>query len=355
MDYLVYVAIDAENLQFFLWYRDYVKRFESLDEQQKTLSPAIKIATALKKRSGISDDSNKDVADELEPEKSHLSDEPRTSYTILMRFKINTNNRLIARDISQQPFRDEVNKIVAHYIKRAAPRELNISHQDRTSVLHALEKTTHPSAFATIAALTESTLRDQLHPNFVRWTICNGNRPKVFFVRGMGSLFLLTATALSIVLCLSGWRRWWRILVFIPFFMGITILTAAYKGLCILLHHRGNMRSIRPWEDLPDSVDEEAAAAPGSNPGGSGINNKRRSRWLETFGMRNEFATEAWVKKWQNRPILTRIMEPSTTVLEEGVTILQSKIVTQSQLWGLFGATLITAVVTSFPIGRYFT
>lgn len=39
MDYLMYVAKDAENLQFFLWFRDYVKRFESLSENEKRLSP----------------------------------------------------------------------------------------------------------------------------------------------------------------------------------------------------------------------------------------------------------------------------------------------------------------------------
>ena len=41
MDYLVYIAHDAENLQFYLWYRDYVKRFNRLRENEKALSPAI--------------------------------------------------------------------------------------------------------------------------------------------------------------------------------------------------------------------------------------------------------------------------------------------------------------------------
>lgn len=39
MDYLVYVEHNAENLQFFLWYRSYVRRFEALSEQEKVLSP----------------------------------------------------------------------------------------------------------------------------------------------------------------------------------------------------------------------------------------------------------------------------------------------------------------------------
>lgn len=40
MDYLVYVAHDAENLQFYLWHRDYERRFAALGPQDYSLSPA---------------------------------------------------------------------------------------------------------------------------------------------------------------------------------------------------------------------------------------------------------------------------------------------------------------------------
>ena len=39
MNYLKYIELSAENLQFFLWYRDYVKRFSELPEKEKALSP----------------------------------------------------------------------------------------------------------------------------------------------------------------------------------------------------------------------------------------------------------------------------------------------------------------------------
>lgn len=45
MDYLIYIAKDAENLQFFLWYRDYCARFKALDESAKRLSPEWKGST----------------------------------------------------------------------------------------------------------------------------------------------------------------------------------------------------------------------------------------------------------------------------------------------------------------------
>jgi hypothetical protein len=39
MNFLKYIELSAENLQFFLWYRDYSKRFNELPASEKALSP----------------------------------------------------------------------------------------------------------------------------------------------------------------------------------------------------------------------------------------------------------------------------------------------------------------------------
>lgn len=39
MNYLKYIERSAENLQFYLWHRDYTKRFNELPEGERTLSP----------------------------------------------------------------------------------------------------------------------------------------------------------------------------------------------------------------------------------------------------------------------------------------------------------------------------
>jgi hypothetical protein len=39
MDYLVYVERQAEDLQFFLWFYNYIPRWQALEARQKTLSP----------------------------------------------------------------------------------------------------------------------------------------------------------------------------------------------------------------------------------------------------------------------------------------------------------------------------
>ena len=39
MDYLIYVERNAENLQFYLWYIDYVRRWNELPAKDQALSP----------------------------------------------------------------------------------------------------------------------------------------------------------------------------------------------------------------------------------------------------------------------------------------------------------------------------
>lgn len=39
MDYLIYIERNAENLQFYLWYIDYVRRWNELPAKDRVLSP----------------------------------------------------------------------------------------------------------------------------------------------------------------------------------------------------------------------------------------------------------------------------------------------------------------------------
>ena len=39
MNYLIYIEHSAENLQFYLWYRDYLKRFNELPPNERALAP----------------------------------------------------------------------------------------------------------------------------------------------------------------------------------------------------------------------------------------------------------------------------------------------------------------------------
>jgi hypothetical protein len=101
-------------------------------------------------------------------------------------------------------------------------------------VLRAVGTTTHPSAFREVATTIEYVLRRQAHPNFIRWTICNGNRPRVIFARGLGVGTIALSFVAAVLLTLSGAGRGWRVLAAIGWLIGIATLVAAWKGMCVV-------------------------------------------------------------------------------------------------------------------------
>lgn len=72
------------------------------------------------------------------------------------------------RIVTIQPFREEIDRVIATYVMDDAPRQLNLSARERKQLLIALSHTTHPTAFRQVAWSVESTLRMQAHPNFIR-------------------------------------------------------------------------------------------------------------------------------------------------------------------------------------------
>lgn len=102
------------------------------------------------------------------------------------------------------------------------------------TLLHALANTTHPTAFRIVVHTVEWSLRHQAHPNFIRWTICNGNRPRVIFARGLGVAGILGGIICAVLITLSNAGRGWRVLSSIGFMIGVATLIAAWKGMCVV-------------------------------------------------------------------------------------------------------------------------
>lgn len=80
----------------------------------------------------------------------------------------------------------------------------------------------------------ERALRHQAHPNFIRYAICNGNRPRVIFARCLGVGGIVGGLTCALILTLSSAGRGWRALSAIGFFIGISTLIAAWKGMCVV-------------------------------------------------------------------------------------------------------------------------
>jgi hypothetical protein len=267
--------------------------------------------------------------------------------------------------------RDEVNRVMRHYLAFNAPRELNLGHKDRAQCLHAVQHTTHPSAFKPAVKIAKAALRGQSHPNFVRWSICNGNKPRIFFVRTMGVSNIAFGFIIAVFLTLSNVSRWWRILAAPMFFIGYSTMVASYKGLCVILHH-SHTRNLRPWEQDFDSEMGESRRHSFSSTAQRGVQLALRTGHYEdlnkeeessifrpvshqTFGPKNSFDNAQWFENYKKRSILSKVFDKHNVwTQDETLRLLQDKIVLGANLWGLILTAISTIVFTALPKGGFY-
>lgn len=225
-------------------------------------------------------------------------------------------------------------------------------------MLHALQHTTHPSALSLVKDMVEATVRGQSHPNFIRWSICNGNKPRIWFVRNSGIANVVGAIILAVLLILSHASRWWRLFAFPLFFVGFDIGVAAWKGLCVIIHSSHN-RALRPWEQFSDGAslasfdgarDDEANLSTGNLYNLS--NRSRKGIFLDTFGTSNSYEHEMWVEKYPKKPLTQKIFAKSIWVQDETIRVLQDRIVMQSHFWAVLISVPLTAFLVALPKGN---
>ena len=253
-----------------------------------------------------------------------------------------------------------MNRVISHYIAPGSPRELNLSHRNRAAVLHALQHTTHPSALSLVKDMVEATLRGQSHPNFIRWSICNGNKPRVIFVKTSGYVHVVAGLILAILLILSHAARWWRIFSFPLFFLGIDIAVAAFKGLCVIIHTTHH-RALRPWEQFSDGASVSSFDGAGEDEANLSTDDvfsmdsrSRKGASLDTFGTSNSFTHELWVEKYAKKDVIRKTFAKSIWVQNETIRLLQDKIVMQSHVWALMISVPLTAFFVALPKGNVF-
>lgn len=226
--------------------------------------------------------------------------------------------------------------MIATYLAADAPRQLNLSGREHKGTMHALAYTTHPSAFRLISRNIENTLRKQAHPNFVRWSICNGNPARVFFARGLGVSVVLLSTVGAILLTLSRVGRGYRALFAIGWVIGIATLIAAYKGMCVVLHGLHH-RHIRPWELFTED---------------NGEDDFKRS--FDSFGTTNSYEEEPWIVKYEKRNVIRKIFDRELWIQEPALRQIQDTIFVQSMLSALILSAVLAAIFVAVPSGRFF-
>lgn len=383
MNYLKYIEHAAENLQFFLWFHDYTTRFHNLRESEQALSPEWtaaqadaeaasaaqqqRLKTANVEASAILHGTTFDDGSRVNEKGDPFHTPPATSFDesragVTSEYGSSTgDNTLVssatARGIAgqafgdagmkwqpftTQPYRDEISRIITVYIADNAPRELNLSSREKQSLLHALQNTTHPSAFRSVVATVEYSLRRQAHPNFIRWAICNGNRPRVIFARGLGVFTIAAGFIADLIITLSSAGRAWRVLPFIGWFIGIATLIAAWKGMCVVLHGMHH-RHLRPWELFADSTDEVSLA-----------NEKATSHDSLVSSSANSFEDEPWIPKYSKRNIIRRIFDREIWIEEPALRQIQDTIFLQSLLGAFVLSCIFVGIFCAVPHGNFF-
>lgn len=386
MNFLVYIEHAAENLQFFLWHHDYTNRFNELPKHDQALSPewTAKQAEAEALAAQNPTPSEKKISPEIaaalkgtdfDPKaKLHPGDgapnpfetPPRTpngegrdsmapstvgwsEESSTLRNGTNYNKAAAAafesakqfQPYTIQPYREEISRIIAIYIAKGGSRELNISSKQRQALLRALATTTHPSAFGDVVGTVEWSLRHQAHPNFIRWTICNGNRPRVLFARTLGISCIVGGIVCALILTLSSVGRGWRALSAILVFLGVSTLIAAWKGMCIVLHGMHH-RHLRPWELFTDEDDLSTS------------NYEMKKDSFDTLGSKNSFEDEPWIAKYEKRNFIRKIFDREVWIQEPALRQIQDTIFLQAITGALLVAGIIAAIFVAVPKGGFF-
>lgn len=241
--------------------------------------------------------------------------------------------------VTVQPYREEISRIITIYIADGGARQLNLSARERTALLHALENTTHPSAFRSVLTTVEWSLRCQAHPNFIRWTICNGNRARVIFARGLGVGGIVAGIITALLITLSGAGRAWRILSFIGFFIGVSTLIAAWKGMCVVLHGMHH-RHVRPWELFADPDDMSSA--------------EFKTDSADSVGSSNSFEDEPWVAKYERRNVVRKVFDREVWIEEPALRQIQDTIFLQALLAAFVISAVAVGIFCAVPKGNFY-
>ncbi|KAI4126155.1 MAG: hypothetical protein LQ338_003895 [Usnochroma carphineum] len=388
MNYLIYIEHAAENLQFFLWYKDYAKRFDLLSENERKLAPvwtaeqaeaqalatkdnpapmktisaetkaifkgvdfAAPKATVVEMGRGNPFNSppmtpNSGGGDSVTPSEYPWSD---SGSTLRSGFKASHDKKAAgafnAADIKLQPFtiqplREEISRIISIYIADGAPRQLNLSAKERAALLHALAVTTHPTAFRQVIHTVEWTLRHQAHQNFIRWTICNGNRPRVIFARGLGVGGIVGGIIAAVLIVLSDAGRGWRVLSAIGLMIGIATLVAAWKGMCVVLHGMHH-RHLRPWELFAEDDDASSVMEMEKDP-------------FDCLGTSNSYEDQPWIAKYQKRNLIRKIFDREVWIQEPALRQIQDTIFLQAVLASVVLTTICVGIFVALPKGNFY-
>ena len=178
----------------------------------------------------------------------------------------------------------------------------------------------------------------------------------------MVTVLMCLGTLPALFLSLSGMSRWWRILVWPVWMSAITGIVATYQGLCIILSN-AHSRQAHPWElDETDGFNFNHAMSSSSAGIVQDCEAARQyptsvncsSNRMEPFGYDNTYEHENWIRSWAMQSWWRKVWGKTVWVQEEGLKIIQDRIVKQSFAWGAIISILAIVALVALPAGRLY-
>ncbi|OAA57115.1 Regulator of G protein signaling superfamily [Niveomyces insectorum RCEF 264] len=274
--YLKYIEYSPENLEFYIWYRNYQENW--------------KRAVAGEKDNASFDSSTESTSsltgDDKTPAEQYSTD-PEVAETLARITEMISSQAMCAGDTCKPTFdlpkapapkttnklnravstlnfvdgsegrRAELNAVIKTFLRPGAEKELNIPPAMRDSALAALSQSSDPVHLKPIADHVYLLLRNCSHRNFVRLGVSNGTFETICVATSLG-IALTVAGVLCVLLraftphigahsrydVFAAWPMWW---------LGLSLILSGLRGSCffLLLFTR---RQPLPWERFDDNA-----------------------------------------------------------------------------------------------------
>ncbi|KAL1842955.1 hypothetical protein VTJ49DRAFT_3596 [Mycothermus thermophilus] len=376
--YLKYIEYSAENLEFYVWFKNYEAAWKERTAESKkengsplAASQSASSATPIQHSEGVVIDEK--TIDVVDPEVAHETlnrisqlisttalcvanssgacSISKPSLPNLVPPKPNPNpsssrnsaeTSTTSSSSSGAAGNSELSTVISLFLLPNSPKELNIPQSLREQALADLRREPRgdPAALKPVADHVYGLLRNCSHRNFVRLGVGNGTFETVCVATALGWTLLVAGFVL--VLCRSfvpfrgahtrweawdAWPMWW---------LGMSLVLSGMRGSCffLLLFSR---RQRLPWERLEEEEEEDGGEdGEVKLKGGLKENTKRK---------RDRGGILGTIRRLM-------IFDRRVRVQERHLRILQRKIVFQSLAGGAIFATGCVALFIWLPVWR---
>lgn len=229
-------------IDFVEWYHDYKKRFLKLHANEKALSPVPKRYRGIASQEFFID-SKYDEVFQIPVSNSYRSSyssfnnsDPHVLKTQDASFEMLAipTSRYSRDEISPaiQPFRAEIDNILATYIMPGAPKELNLECRLRSYVIEQCKESTHPIIFEHAEKAAYEVMHDCSFPNFKQVALTNIGRPGKIEIMFLSFGWTLLGFGVILIPLMLNKYRWWRLFGLVFFWFGFANFAAYYHKTC---------------------------------------------------------------------------------------------------------------------------